>query len=118
MGFAQVLARLMQEGGVSAYKLAKSIGVHQTTIKNWLEGKQPRTDHLDKVAGYFGASTDFLLGNAPKKESPPPVGDELEGLNEEQRELVQLLSGMDDQTKAIAFAQIEALIEQVRKNGQ
>ena len=39
MRFAETLAGLMKEKGESNYRLAKEIGVSQTTVKNWLDGK-------------------------------------------------------------------------------
>ncbi len=80
MDFSQILSGLMKENQVSAYRLAKTIGVHQTTIKNWLDGKRPCFEHLHQVAGFFHVSTDVLLGKSagdvsPIKESAVPVKD-------------------------------------------
>ncbi len=44
------------------YALAKSIGVHQTTIKNWKDGKTiPQLEHLGLLAAHFGCTVDELL---------------------------------------------------------
>lgn len=39
MGFAQNLAVIMKDTNTSMYRLANAIGVHQTTVKNWLSGE-------------------------------------------------------------------------------
>lgn len=43
MEFAQNLKSVMDSKSITMYRLAKELGVHQTTVKNWLEGKgEPR----------------------------------------------------------------------------
>lgn len=39
MKFCETLAALMKEKGETNYRLAKEIGVSQTTVANWLSGK-------------------------------------------------------------------------------
>ena len=63
MQFSQKLKILMEQFNITAYKLAKSINVHQTTIKNWLDGKYPSAGHLAKLANYFGTTVDRLLSD-------------------------------------------------------
>lgn len=64
MEFAQRLNKMMAEKEVTAYRLSKALGIHQTTVKNWIDGKsKPRTEYMEKIAGYFGVSLDYLIGN-------------------------------------------------------
>lgn len=58
--FATRLNLLMEETGVSNYRLAKDIGVHQTTIANWRDGRKPRAKSIIDVAVYFGVSPRWL----------------------------------------------------------
>ena len=47
------------------YRLAKEVGVHQTTVKNWLDGEsEPKIAALEKIVGLLGVSYDELLGDA------------------------------------------------------
>lgn len=63
MGFAQNLAVIMKDTNTSMYRLANAIGVHQTTVKNWLSGeREPKIDALKNLAEYFNISYDTLLG--------------------------------------------------------
>ena len=39
MGFAENLSKLMKHNNISMYRLAKEVDVHQTTVKNWLDGE-------------------------------------------------------------------------------
>lgn len=61
MTFATKLCELMKKNSVTNYRLAKEIGVHQTTIKNWKEGTQPLIEHVKKVADYFGVTFEDLI---------------------------------------------------------
>ena len=54
------LKRLMENKGVSAYRLAKDMNVSQTSIKNWLDGGNPHEFMLDKISSYFGCSVSAL----------------------------------------------------------
>lgn len=78
MDFSQTLAILMDRRSVTAYKLAKDIRVHQTTIKNWLTGKtKPNEEKIKLIADYFNVSTDYLLGKESEKKSLPESRDDL-----------------------------------------
>lgn len=59
--FSKNLARLQAEQGITNYRLAKDIGVHQTTIQNWKTGTKPHPNHIQLVANYFGCTVDDLL---------------------------------------------------------
>lgn len=61
MGFSQNLQTLMQESGITDYKLAKTIGVHATTVKNWKQGRIPTAVHAQRVANFFNITVDSLL---------------------------------------------------------
>lgn len=64
MQFANKLRVLMQERGVTNYRLAKEIGCNPTSVANWLNGKSfPASDKIQALAGYFGVSTDYLMGS-------------------------------------------------------
>lgn len=56
---------LMQAEGISQYALAKKLGISQSTISNWLNGKkEPSIESLWKIADYFGESVDYIIGRA------------------------------------------------------
>lgn len=67
VGFSEKLAELQAEHHETNYQLAKEIGVHQSTIKNWLDGTKPHPRHLKKVAEHYGVSREFLLGDDEAK---------------------------------------------------
>lgn len=56
--------QLLQENGITAYRVSKNTGVTQTTLSDWKTGRAtPRTATLQKIADYFDVSLDWLLGN-------------------------------------------------------
>lgn len=63
MQFHERLKNLMEEQGVTAYKLSKMVGCSPQTVANWLSGSIPGADKLQSLAGYFGVSTDYLMGS-------------------------------------------------------
>lgn len=57
MKFSELLAEKMRENHETAYRLAKEIGVSQSTISNWLTGKaNPQLAHLGKLEAHYGCS--------------------------------------------------------------
>jgi transcriptional regulator with XRE-family HTH domain len=60
--FSEKLAKLQAEKFETNYRLAKSIGVHQTTVAKWRSGDAyPRLEHLRKIAEHYGCAVDDLL---------------------------------------------------------
>lgn len=70
MVFSQRLEELMRNTQTTAYRLAKSIGVHPTSIKNWLNGMSPNLETVNNIAAFFNVSTDYLLGKTDIKKAP------------------------------------------------
>ena len=61
LSFSEKLASAMRENHITNYRLAKDIGVHQSTVKNWLVGMSPHLDCAKKVADYFGKTVDEMM---------------------------------------------------------
>lgn len=61
MSFSDNLTRLQNKNGETNYRLAKEIGVHQSSIANWKIGITPHPKHLKLVADHFGVTVDELL---------------------------------------------------------
>lgn len=61
--FIDRLKELLRDFGLSQYALAKRLGINQSTICNWLNGKkEPSIESLWKLADYFDVSIDYLVG--------------------------------------------------------
>lgn len=62
MGFAENFLRLQASSGETNYKIAKALGISQTTIANWKDGtSKPRGLYLNALAIHFGCTVDDLL---------------------------------------------------------
>lgn len=54
--------QLLDDYGVTAYRVAKATGIPHTTFADWKSGKsKPKIDKLKKIADYFGVSIDYFL---------------------------------------------------------
>lgn len=54
--------KLLQENGVTAYKVSKSTGIATATLTAWKQGKyKPKSDKLQKIAEYFGVNIEYFL---------------------------------------------------------
>lgn len=61
--FAKRLNELMEEKGISAYRLAKELGVDNQTILNWQGDKTEAKAHqIEQIAIFFDCTADYLLG--------------------------------------------------------
>lgn len=64
MQFAEKLKMLMKKAGVSNYRLSKDIGCSSSAVGYWLSGdRAPTAESIQALAGYFGVSTDYLMGS-------------------------------------------------------
>lgn len=55
--------KLLQEKGLTAYKVAKATGVSRSTLAEWKKKEYtPKLDKLQKLANYLGVSVYYLTG--------------------------------------------------------
>lgn len=60
--FAEMVAELLEEKGITKYKLAEDVGISKSVLSDYCNGKvQPTADVIIKVAKYFDVSSDYLL---------------------------------------------------------
>lgn len=96
MYFADRLKNLMEQRGVTSYRLAKEIGCTTTSVTNWLSGKEARQIYIQRIATFFGVSADYLLGTekekapAPEGERPITFDDFTYAMYEEGKELTEM----------------------------
>ena len=93
--FFDILSSLCSDAGITPTKLVMDLGISKSNVTNWRIGKVPKSDTVQKIAAYFGVSTDYLLGNTDIKNKPAvPKDDEL---NSDLAKLESLLSKMTDE---------------------
>ena len=61
--FKERLKKLRENAGYSQYAFADAFGVAQSTVGNWEAGKQePNFETVQRLAGFFSVTIDYLLG--------------------------------------------------------
>lgn len=64
MSFYERFVKLCEEKGVKPSRAASDNDISRSNVTNWKNnGYTPRGEALQKLAEYFGVSTDYLLGN-------------------------------------------------------
>lgn len=67
---------LCQKRGITLQSLAENTKMSINTLYKW-KSHTPNVDALQRVADYFGVSTDYLLGRTDNPNSPTDsIGDE------------------------------------------
>lgn len=124
----EVFERLLNEHGVTAYKVAKETGLTTATLSNWKKGRYtPKQDKLQKIADYFSVPLEYLMtGQKPSdKEWEPTLTEKDE--KDIQKELDNILNqldsntglmfdgeAIDDETKELLKASLEHAVRTAR----
>lgn len=68
----EIFLKLLNEKGVTAYKVGKETGIAASTFSDWKSGRSvPKQDKLQKIADYFGVTVDYLMtGESPVPKLP------------------------------------------------
>lgn len=74
MQFSYRFKELCKEKGVTQKQALADMGMGRNSAQSWIEGS-PSLETLGKMAGYFGMSTDDLLGNEDNKKTPTVSGE-------------------------------------------
>ena len=125
----EIFAKLLEERGVTAYKVSKATGIAGSTFSDWKSGRStPKQDKLQKIADYFGVSVDFLITG---KEEAAVAQEEHIDLKAEFNRIKKLLESgenaplyfdgqpADQESINLLLDQIKisfALLERMRKN--
>ena len=110
--------QLCDHKGVSCNKAALEIGLSNATPTKWKKtGATPVGETLDKIAAYFGVSTDYLLGKENKK---APITNGERSVSDDDIKFA-LFGGSGEITDAMyrevkEFAALVKLREEMRKN--
>lgn len=57
-----VFKRLMDERGLTSYRVSLDTGIPQTTLSDWKNGRsKPKVDKLKILADYFGVSLETFV---------------------------------------------------------
>lgn len=86
--FFDIFKLLCEKKGVSPKKATEDIGLSNSITTKWKKtGATPKGDTLQRIADYFGVTTDYLLTGEETKKAPTPEGER----------------GIDEQNLKVAF---------------
>lgn len=60
------IVKIMEEKGITAYKLEKETNINAATFAHWKNGTQPSADKLEKIISYLKVSPNELFGYKPE----------------------------------------------------
>lgn len=61
----EIFEKLLNEKGVSAYRVAQETGISTATLTSWKKGVYtPKPEKLRKLADYFGVQLEYLTGES------------------------------------------------------
>ena len=93
----EIFEKLLQERGITSYKVSKETGIGRSTFTDWKNGRSvPGTDKLMKISEYLGVSIEYLKTG---KEPEPKEYPEREW-TEEHFELLELFDGLKKEQKS------------------
>ena len=103
MQFSSRFKQLCKENGVTQKQALADMGMGRNSAQSWINGS-PSLETLQKIADYFGITTDDVLGAEHKKTPTPEKGErdysDLELIeavmqaNEQQKEAIRLFLKM------------------------
>ena len=120
MTFSQMLKKLMLSNNISNYKLAKELGISQSTVANWLSGKTaPSTTRINELAQYFNTTTSYLL-NGTQPEKDPAAGSSFAEpqISKDLMAIIKYYNELSGDGQAKAREYIEMLKEREQKKGE
>lgn len=110
MYFAQKLALLMEENGLSNLRLANEIGSSDRLVGAWRKGESiPSLSNAQKIAEFFGVSLDYLACRTEVREVAQQKEPALD-LSEDELDLLACFRQLDykEQQRLIGNAQYAA----------
>lgn len=104
--FAQILARLMDDYGVSGSEVARRIDVSVSTVNTWVHRKRvPRGEAIKKLADAFPRFAETDLAAAAGRKAPGPLSPDRE------RRIMELIRGLTPEQQEIKEIELRALNE-------
>jgi transcriptional regulator with XRE-family HTH domain len=115
------LKQIMDNRGISQYRLAKISGASQPTISALVndQTRKPNTDTIQKIAAALRCSVDEIIGDAVGLEIFQEMGDDYNSLSPKARQLFGIFEQLNDAGQDFLIAQAESILSQpvFRKDG-
>lgn len=87
----KIFSELMEEKGLTAYKVSKETGISQSVLSAWKNGTSvPRPVTFKILADYLGVSVEYLRGETSERTAKEKPADQVaDGLTEEEIEYLK-----------------------------
>lgn len=106
----KMLRAVRKSKGLTMKELGERVGVSESAISQYETGKREADlGTLLKIGEVLDCSIDYLLRGEENKKSPPPIGD---GLDEQDRQLMELMKRLSADQKEFLLAQLLTLTGQ------
>lgn len=108
--------RLCNSISKSPSAVAVELGLKKATVTRWKKGGNPTDANLQKIAVYFGVSTDYLLGKESEQKERPLINndEELTEYLEELRERSDMRM-LFSVTKNATKEQVMAIVKMIEE---
>jgi transcriptional regulator with XRE-family HTH domain len=98
------LKRLRIERHLTQAQLAEKLNLSQSTIASWERGtRRPDLDFLPTIAGFYGISTDDLLGLTLSEDQPQII-------SETEKQMLDYMRRLTPENRARMDAYLEGLL--------
>lgn len=108
--FAKNLNRYIERSGKDRGELANIWGYPYSTVSDWVSAKKyPRIDRIQVMADYFGITMADLIEDKSADDTEQSAIDD--GLNEEQRALIEAARSFPADKAALALRLLRSIVE-------
>lgn len=111
----EVFEKLLNEKGVTAYRVSQETKVGRSTFTDWKKGRsEPKGEKLQKIADYFGVSVDYLMtGKEPELANYPEQAEMLVKIRNDKELMlaIERYYALSDRQKAHVLDLIDLLSE-------
>lgn len=104
MNVIENIIKIMENKGITPYKMEKEIGIKQTTFISWKKGSQPPADKLIKIIQYLEVEPNELFGY---KQNPK--------LTENEKEMLELFQELPDREQIKFIARLEDKVQEIKQ---
>ena len=105
------LSSLCEERGIKGGRMCVDLGISKSLMTDLKSGRKKgvNAETAQKIASYFDVSVGYLLGEEEQKEKPTVPEDD--GLTENQRNLIEFVKHVPDESAAMILKVIRSIVE-------
>ena len=99
--------KLLDETGITPYRVSKEAGVSESVLSKWKKGSRPRPLTMRAVADYFGVNVEWLSGETDVREQKTPADPKIDGHS---KEFMQLFGQLTPEQQDMILAQLRGVV--------